>query len=593
MVKKNRTLRQTVSRHMFIALLVFVVLFVVYSLYIYYQEMVSDRDVLGKAVEGSIKGILSVYDDYLRNVEREYGTSLLRCLEFADRNVQEYTDIELKRLSFLQPCSGLELYVISPDGVVIASTYQPDVGLDLSKFEIWNEIAGALPGQMILERATVSKVEGQLKKYAYLRRSDGYFLEVGTTLNPDFNILYGLRSLIMNYTGDMPYVMDMDVLLPNGSPLIGSYVLQKPNTALPWTYYMWFDWKMNTSPFPYGDRLVSVVAEPFRIMVVMSFRDLVRHLVWGIFVMAIMTGFAVYLSWHVSKFVAYEVSAPVEKLEAYVTQWRVGKKPSREETEALRSVLESAPSEVAILGAHIRDTLESLHRSRLEIKAYSERLEEAYKEIEDRADSLKQAYYFFARRMAELAEKYDYDTGRHIYRIGAMAGFLAAKLGMPNQFVEDIVRYAPLHDIGKIAIPRDILFKHGPLTPEEWEEMKKHTVYGWEILGGKEPETPMEMAANIARWHHEKWDGSGYPDGLSGRNIPVEARIVALVDVYDALRSRRPYKPAMSHQQALEIILNGDGRVKPSHFDPEILAIFRAYHRKFDEIFRSDGELPW
>ncbi len=593
MVKKDRSLRQTVSRRMFVALLVVVVLFVAYSTYIYYQEMVSDRDVLGKAVEGSIKGVLSVYDDYLRNVERGYNINLLTCLDFADRSVREYTDIELKRLSFLEPCVGLELYVISPDGVVVASTYQPDVGLDLSKFGIWDEISDAMPGQMILERATVSKVEGLLKKYAYLRRSDGYFLEVGTTLSPDFNILYGLRSLIMNYTGGMPYVRDMDVLLPNGSPLIGSYVSHKPSNAPPWTYYMWFDWKMSTSPFPYGDRLVSVVAEPFRIMVAMSFKDLVNHMVWGVLVMAAMAGLAVYLSWHVSRLVAYEVSVPVEKLVAYVTRWRIGERPSCEETEALRSVLESAPSEVAILGSHIHDALESLHKSRLEIKAYSERLEDAYKEIEDRADSLKQAYYFFARRMAELAEKYDYDTGRHIYRIGAMAGFLAAKLGMPNQFVEDIVRYAPLHDIGKIAIPRSILFKPGPLTPEEWEEMKKHTVYGWEILGGKESEMPMEMAANIARWHHEKWDGSGYPDGLSGHNIPVEARIVALVDVYDALRSRRPYKPAMSHQQAMEIILNGDGRVKPSHFDPEMLAIFRAYHRKFDEIFRSDGELPW
>jgi len=578
---------------MFAALLVLVALSVAYALYMHYREMSSSKDVLGKAVRGSINGILSVYDDYLKNVERRYGTKLLRCLEFADENVKDYSDIELRRVSFLQPCAGLELYVISPDGVIVASNYQPDVGLDLSKFYIWKEISNAVPGQMILERATVSKVEGLLKKYAYIKRSDGYFLEVGTTLNPDFNIIYGLRSLIMNYTGGMPYVKDMDVLLPNGSPLIGSYVPKRPDDAPVWMHYMWFDWQMNTSPFPYEDRLVPVVAEPFKIMVAMSFRSLQKHLVSAMFMILAMAVVAIYLSWYVSRLVAYDVSAPVEKLVAYVTRWEVGDKPGEEETEALKAVLESAPLEVAVLGSRIHDALESLHKSKLEIKEYSDRLEEAYKEIEDRADSLKQAYYFFARRMAELAEKYDYDTGRHIYRIGAMAGFLAAKLDMPNQFVEDIVRYAPLHDIGKIAVPRDILFKPGPLTPDEWEEMKRHTIYGWEILGGREPEKPMEMAANIARWHHEKWDGSGYPDGLSGHNIPVEARIVALVDVYDALRSRRPYKPAMTHQQALDIIIGGDGRVKPSHFDPEILAIFKAYHRKFDEIFRKDGELPW
>jgi HD-GYP domain-containing protein (c-di-GMP phosphodiesterase class II) len=144
----------------------------------------------------------------------------------------------------------------------------------------------------------------------------------------------------------------------------------------------------------------------------------------------------------------------------------------------------------------------------------------------------------------------------------------------------EIEHFASLHDVGKIAVPERILRKQGPLTQDEFAEMKLHTVKGWRIIQGLELGA---VAENIIHFHHEKWDGSGYPQGLRGEQIPLEARILALADVYDALRQKRVYKPGFTHEQACKIILEGDGR----HFDPQLIALFRLHHLKFKTIFDS------
>jgi len=143
-----------------------------------------------------------------------------------------------------------------------------------------------------------------------------------------------------------------------------------------------------------------------------------------------------------------------------------------------------------------------------------------------------------------------------------------------------------MHDIGKVGIPEKILQKNGSLTQEEFEIMKKHTIIGADILKGSHISV-LQMAEKIAKYHHEKWNGEGYPFRLKGESIPLSARIVALADIYDALRSERIYKPPLTHQQATEVILNGDNRTKPEHFDPEVLNIFRKYHRTFEEIYET------
>jgi putative two-component system response regulator len=186
--------------------------------------------------------------------------------------------------------------------------------------------------------------------------------------------------------------------------------------------------------------------------------------------------------------------------------------------------------------------------------------------------------------LAIAAEHRDDDTGAHIRRIGDYAAAIAGVLGWPASRIHILRLAAMLHDVGKIGVPDAILLKPGPLTAEEYRLMQAHTEIGYRITSQSASEL-MRCAAAIARSHHEKWDGSGYPRRLAGRDIPQEARIVGLCDVYDALRSFRPYKSAMLHDTALGIIFEGDGRTAPGHFDPEILEAFRTHADTIAGIF--------
>jgi putative two-component system response regulator len=141
-----------------------------------------------------------------------------------------------------------------------------------------------------------------------------------------------------------------------------------------------------------------------------------------------------------------------------------------------------------------------------------------------------------------------------------------------------------MHDVGKIGIPDVILRKVGPLDDSEWKVMRNHAALGASLLKGT-PSPLLELAGQIALTHHERWNGSGYPQGLRGDDIPLAGRIVMLADQYDAMRSRRPYKVAFSHEQTCDIIVHGDGRTLPEHFDPQLLAVFREAHPRLQTIY--------
>ncbi|MBI9089068.1 MAG: response regulator [Desulfobacterium sp.] len=195
--------------------------------------------------------------------------------------------------------------------------------------------------------------------------------------------------------------------------------------------------------------------------------------------------------------------------------------------------------------------------------------------------------------MAKLAESRDPETGNHLERIrfysrtlaNAMAGLDHPSKEITKVFVENIFLTSPLHDIGKIGIPDYVLLKPGRLDDKEFEIMKSHATIGFETLSEALKRYPradyLQMSADIALCHHEKFDGTGYPQGLSGESIPLAARIVALADVYDALVSKRVYKLATPHDMTRNIILKGSGE----HFDPQVVDAFRTCEAEFIKIF--------
>jgi response regulator RpfG family c-di-GMP phosphodiesterase len=247
-------------------------------------------------------------------------------------------------------------------------------------------------------------------------------------------------------------------------------------------------------------------------------------------------------------------------------------------------------------------------RNALRLKAYQDELKNQNaildRKVKERTRELEESHRDIAWRLAKAGEYRDEETGNHIVRVGCYCQILAKGLGMDDSKVDMLMLTAPLHDIGKIGIPDAILLKPGKLDADEWEVMRCHSIIGanilkddpkgiiafleWKQVAVSETSTfeknpVINMAATIARSHHEKWDGSGYPSELSGEKIPLEGRITAVADVYDALRSVRPYKPAFSEEKTMQIIQEGAG----SHFDPGIVAVFERNLTEFREVYTA------
>jgi putative two-component system response regulator len=234
------------------------------------------------------------------------------------------------------------------------------------------------------------------------------------------------------------------------------------------------------------------------------------------------------------------------------------------------------------------DLLED-HNKALEqhVKERTWTLKKAFLELDKTYKNIKVSYRETIYRLTLAAEFKDEDTGEHIKRVSFYTKILAQEMGLDSEFVENIFHSSPMHDIGKVGIPDSTLFKPGPHTTYEWEIMKKHTEIGAKILGGSESPF-LKMAEEIALTHHERWDGTGYPHGLKGDDIALSGRIMNIADQYDALRSKRPYKPAFDHYKATKIITSGDDRTMPGHFDPQVLNAFKKLADDFNTIYEEN-----
>ena len=190
-------------------------------------------------------------------------------------------------------------------------------------------------------------------------------------------------------------------------------------------------------------------------------------------------------------------------------------------------------------------------------------------EVKKRTQELEESRLEIIQRLGLAAEYKDNETGNHVQRMSKFSHVLARKLGFSNKKSEMILCASPMHDIGKIGIPDSVLLKPGKLDKDEWKVMMTHVTIGEELLSGGESAL-LSLAKSIALTHHEKWDGSGYPNGLMGEDIPIEGRICAISDVFDALTSKRPYKEAWPIEKAIALIKDESGK----HFDPHLVVLF-------------------
>ncbi|MEX0830919.1 MAG: HD domain-containing phosphohydrolase [Nitrospirales bacterium] len=263
---------------------------------------------------------------------------------------------------------------------------------------------------------------------------------------------------------------------------------------------------------------------------------------------------------------------------------------------SVENQLQAAQSQLLVYAKDLKQLLEKeeqkthkLKQAHAQLLTYAKDLKLALDAEQHKNGELEQSYTDTMLRLARASRYKDEETGAHIERLSHYAKSMALRIGWDTTRAQGLFAIAPMHDVGKIGVPDAVLGKQGPLSDEEWEAIKQHPLLGASLLSGSASPL-LEMAKEVALTHHERWDGSGYPCGLKGNQIPITGRIVMLCDLYDALRSKRPYKPAFSHVKTLDVMLNGNERTKPTHFDPNLLEAFREMHHQFDEIFSTVKE---
>ncbi len=549
---------------LFVGFFVVLLLFSAYYFFTYYTESVANS-ILKLAENAFFEANNEISNIVLR--EKDSLISITRFLKnyIEIFYVEENFEVDfstLRRISepylgdYKHYFSDINFYLISPSGIIYATDYATDLNLNLAQYEdFWSTLKSKLEEETVFIQLSGSEtLTGKRRIYIYTTLSNKDIFEIGLLVNPE---LIKSRFQGLNYLKST-FVEKLGIYFQ--SHRIFDYFPEKIDEL---NWYERFYSKIVRKRLTYESL---GILDSYELVIKFNFFSIF------LFLVSVIASLVIFV------FSIFRISMRVEK--DFQKDFEILETKIREFSESFY-VLKDFDVSVKEIGDALEtfaSTSEFIVSAIQELKASNEELENSYNRISELNKILKQSFYDLTTALGEVIEGVEDKTGQHTKRVAKIVQKIVEKLDLDKEYAEDIITYSVLHDVGKIFIDRSILLKEGPLTKEEWEEMKKHTLYAEKILFNPN----FKIALNIAKYHHENYDGTGYPEGLKGDEIPLEARIVKIADVYDALRSSRPYKFFFSKEESIRIILEGDGRTSPQHFDPKLLEIFKDIAEEID-----------
>lgn len=455
------------------------------------------------------------------------------------QSVKERTEILFMNTDF----TDFNFYVVNPKGDIVWAT---EADSEIHALLSMQNFLDCVKEELALKGICVypfsfAGFSGVGRTLAFQKLSNGDIIALSLKLNPEL------------YLPQIEKVKDFSIFIEkvrlfnlNGIPItFGDTASFKP---LKW----WEFYKRDLKNTFYVNTL-GTWSEPLNAYIRLNFLEM--H---SIFIVSVLVFFALLILTYIVAFKEYRaIRKDIGKIQNYVSKLEANEYPQFDSQDfKIKEVFEVAST----------------------LSLLVNRLKEEERKSIDIIIRRKEAFVDFAEKLAIVAESYEHQTGEHLMRVKYLTGLIVNRLELDRDYADQIINYSVLHDIGKIYIPIDVLQAQRKLNPAEWELVKKHTIYGANLFSDPE----FLVAKEICLYHHENYDGSGYPFGLRGEEIPLPGRIVKIVDVYDALRSESPYKRAYTHSQAVKIMTEGDERVKPGDFDPVLISIFLEEIEKVD-----------